>query len=212
MKVELIDQLGTDLTVANAARVSFNKHHTELEDNDERLIKYLALHGHWTPFGHPQIQFRISAPIFVARQLVKHQIGLVWNEVSRRYVDYEPDYYIPPSGQWRGKPINAKQGSEGKIEIFNQTEKAVRDTIAQCNNIYKELLEQGVAPEQARLVLPQAMYTEWYWTGSLAAYARFYSQRSDSHAQWEIRKYAEAIGEIIDPLFPACWSVLTNYK
>lgn len=212
MKVELIDQLGTDLTVANAARVSFNKHHTELEDNDERLIKYLALHGHWTPFGHPQIQFRISAPIFVARQLVKHQIGLVWNEVSRRYVDYEPDYYIPPSGQWRGKPINAKQGSEGNIEIFNQTEKAVRDTIAQCNNIYKELLEQGVAPEQARLVLPQAMYTEWYWTGSLAAFARVCNLRLSPDAQEETQEIARQIASYCVKLFPISWPYLVQYK
>ena len=208
MKVELIEQLGTDLTVVNAARVSFNKHHTELEDNDEKLIKYLASHGHWTPFGHPQIQFRISAPIFVARQLVKHQVGLVWNEVSRRYVDYEPDYYIPSSGEWRGKPVNAKQGSGENVEIFNQTEEAVRDVISQCNNMYKELLEQGVAPEQARLVLPQAMYTEWYWTGSLAAFARVCNLRLSPDAQEETQEIARQIGDLCGKIFPISWKYL----
>ena len=113
MKVDLIDKMGSDLTVVNAARVSFNKHHDEIDTSDEKLIKYLAQHGHWTPFGHPQMQFRISAPIFVARQLGKHQIGLVWNEVSRRYVDEEPMFYSPMPGYWRGKPENAKQGSSG---------------------------------------------------------------------------------------------------
>ena len=208
MKVELIEQLGTDLTVVNAARVSFNKRHEYLEDADEKLIKYLAVHGHWTPFAHPQLQFRISAPILVARQLVKHQIGLVWNEVSRRYVDYEPEYYVPSSGQWRGKPTKAKQGSEGTMEIFGQTEKAVSDILAQCTYIYKELLEQGVAPEQARLVLPQAMYTEWYWTGSLAAFARVCTLRLSSDAQEETREIARQIGDFCAKLFPISWKYL----
>ena len=117
MQVELIDKMGSDLTVVNAARVSFNKHHDEWKDSDERLIRYLAKNGHWTPFGHSSVQLRISAPIFVARQLVKHQIGLVWNEVSRRYVYYTPEIYTVPSDAWRGKPVDAKQGSTGLANV-----------------------------------------------------------------------------------------------
>ena len=212
MRVELVDKMGSDLTVVNAARVSFNKHHETFQDTDEKLIKYLAQHGHWTPFGHPQLQFRISSPIFVARQLVKHQIGLVWNEVSRRYVDYEPEYYMPPAHLWRGKPQNAKQGSDGNIAIFWQTERAVNDIMAQCTNLYKELLEQGVAPEQARLVLPQAMYTEWYWTGSLAAFARVCQLRLSPDAQEETKEIARQIAEECAKLFPISWKYLVQYK
>ena len=132
------------------------------------------------------------------------------NEISRRYVDNPPEFYFP---QWRGKPEgSAKQGSEDFVALPTDVLKSYHSAIEVCKYAYNELLRVGVAPEQARFVLPQAMYTEWYWTGSLAAYARFYSQRSESHAQWEIRKYAEAIGELINPLFPSCWSVLTNYK
>ncbi len=120
MKVELIEKLGTDLTVVNAARVSFDKHHNKFIESDEKLIKYLASHGHWTPFAHPQLQFRISAPIFVARQLVKHQIGLVWNEVSRRYVDSKPQFYIPKA--WRSKPTDKKQGSGSEMIELTHSE------------------------------------------------------------------------------------------
>jgi len=234
--VSLVDHMGSDLTVVNAARVSFDKESAweydeeamsrfsttnwasnrlkqefkKLSDKDVKLITYLAKHKHWTPFAHPQITLRIKAPISIRTQFFKHKQGFVENEISRRYVSFEPEFYIP---NWRGKPDgSAKQGSEDFISLTSEAIWGYRDSIQSCLETYNKLLDEGVAPEQARFVLPQAMYTEWYWTGSLAAYARFYSQRSDPHAQWEIRKYADAIGEIIDPLFPKCWSVLTNYK
>ena len=153
---------------------------------------------------------RIKAPISIRTQFFKHKQGFVENEISRRYVSAEPEFYIPT---WRGKPGgSAKQGSEdfitlGPDVIFSY--KKVLETSIEC---YNKLLDSGVAAEQARFALPQSMYTEWYWTGSLAAYARFFSQRSHLHAQWEIRKYAWAIGELVKPLFPESWSVLTNYK
>ena len=117
MVVELVDKMGSDLTVVNAARVSYGKNKEQFDDKDEKLIKFLAEHNHWSPFAHASIQFRIKAPVFVARQLVKHQVGLVWNEVSRRYVDYEPEFYTPD--EWRGKPLNSKQGSDGTVDIDN---------------------------------------------------------------------------------------------
>jgi len=212
MNVELVDSLGTDLTVVNAARVSFNKHSTEMGVGDEKLIKYLAEHGHWTPFGHPQLQFRISAPIFVARQLVKHQVGLVWNEVSRRYVDDEPKFFnVGPDG-WRGKPVDKKQGSAGKLKILVELEKEIISTTTHCKMLYKELLEQGVAPEQARMILPLSMYTEWYWTGSLAAFARICNLRMEPDAQEETQEIARQISVECATKFPISWKYLAHYK
>ena len=154
MNVNLIDVMGTDLSVVNAARVSFAKESNEFSDKDEKLIKYLAKHNHWSPFGHASLQFRIKAPIFVARQLVKHQVGLVWNEVSRRYVDDEPEFFIPD--QWRSRPENSKQGSGEEIIIYN-----IESTMQFVKQTYQNLLKANVAPEMARMVLPQNMYTEW---------------------------------------------------
>ena len=230
--VHLIDYMGSDLTVCNAARVSFAKE-TEWEvdkeaadrlaasgssapigelvrlgEKDQKLIKYLAKHNHWTPFAHPQITLRIKAPISVRTQFFKHKQGFVENEISRRYVSYTPEFYYP---QWRGKPTNgAKQGSEDFIQLSVMDEKKYLDAVQSCVDSYDRLLEAGVAPEQARFILPQGMYTEWYWTGSLAAYARFYKQRIDEHAQWEIRQYADAVGNVIQPLFPVSWENLTR--
>ena len=208
--VELVDHMGSDLTVANAARVSFNKETKDFTDKDEKLIAYLAKHNHWTPFAHPQITLRIKAPISIRTQCFKHKVGFTENEVSRRYVAYEPDIYNP---RWRKKPTNgAKQGSEDFMEFgdeWNYCNIAYSNAVKSCIDVYELLLSKGVAPEQARFVLPQGAYTEWWWTGSLAAYARFYTQRSDSHAQWEIREYANAVGEIIAPLFPCSWQALT---
>jgi len=179
-----------------------------LSVKDQKLIRYLAKHNHWTPFAHPQITLRIKAPISVRTQFFKHKQGFVENEISRRYVSFEPDFYRPT---WRGKPTNgAKQGSEDFIQVAPNTSSLYDQAIAAAMYAYNTLLEDGVAPEQARFVLPQGMYTEWYWTGSLAAYARFYSQRIDIHAQWEIRQYAEKIGKIISPLFPVSWKELTQ--
>lgn len=208
--VELVDHMGSDLTVANAARVSFSQHKDELDGKDEKLIGYLAKHNHWTPFAHPQITLRVKAPISIRTQLYKSKQGLVENEVSRRYVSTEPEFYEP---RWRSKPTDgAKQGSDD----FMITENAAISSISygrainQCMKSYNYLLDRGVAPEQARFVLPQGMYTEWYWTGSLAAFARVYKLRIDSHAQWEVREYAKAIDEIIEPLFPVSWKCLTT--
>ena len=212
MNVELVDKMGSDLTVVNAARVSFNKHSDSWHERDERLVKYLAEHGHWTPFGHPQLQFRISAPIFVARQLVKHQVGLVWNEISRRYVDDEPSFYFPGPKGWRGKPEDKKQGSSGKIQILLDLEKELVDTMVHCKFLYKELLEQGVAPEQARMILPLSSYTEWYWTGSLSAFARVCNLRLDKTAQEETQEIARQIHEECAKLFPISWKYLVQYK
>ena len=204
MKAELIDVMGTDLTIVNAARVSFNKHHSTLENNDERLIAYLARHGHWTPFGHPQVQFRIAAPVFVARQLVKHQVGLVWNEISRRYVDTTPTFYSPI--KWRTRATNKKQGSgEGTIEIDQQAILKIYDDIL---DLYKYLIDHNVAPEQARIILPQSMYTEWYWTGSLYAFARVCNLRLGSDAQEETREIAQQISESLNSHFPLAWKYL----
>ena len=208
MNVELIEQLGTDLTVVNAARVSFNKHHEELEQNDEKLIRYLATHGHWTPFAHPQLQFRISAPIFVARQLVKHQIGLVWNVVSRRYVDYSPEVYLPKPSGWRGKPVNAKQGSTGNMFLNPILEMDVQMVIKVAVDTYNQLIKVGVAPEQARMILPLSTYTEWYWTGSLYAFSRICKLRLSEDSQEETREIARQIGDLCGKIFPISWKYL----
>ena len=230
--VELMDHMGTDLTVCNAARVSFNKESEWgldfdaierlkscpynksdvrlLKEKDEKLIRYLAKHNHWTPFAHPQITLRVKAPISIRTQFFKHKQGFVENEISRRYVSYEPEFYSPT---WRGKPTDgAKQGSEDFITEETRTnlyDAIYRESYETALHVYNTLIEKGIAPEQARFVLPQGMYTEWYWTGSLAAYARFYKQRKDDHAQWEIREYANAVGEIIKPYFPVSWKHLT---
>jgi thymidylate synthase (FAD) len=205
--VEYVSHMGNDLTVANAARVSFNQESDEFVEKDEKLISYLAKHNHWTPFSHPQITLRIKAPIFVRTQLFKHKVGFTENEISRRYVKYAPEFYVP---KWRYAPTgNAKQGSGDFIENTEHLEILYTLTALDAVNAYNKLLEQGVAPEQARGILPQGTYTEWWWTGSLSAYARVFKQRIDTHAQWEVQQYAAAIGQIIEPLFPVCWKHLT---
>ena len=207
MRVELVDSMGTDLTVVNAARVSFDKHHKTFTDGDEKLIKYLAEHGHWTPFGHPQLQFRIHAPIFVARQLVKHQVGLVWNEVSRRYVDSPPAFYI--TNAWRKRAENKKQGSEDDlVELTGKDYDFIQAAHATSVEAYSHLLSRGVAPEQARIVLPQSMYTEWYWTGSLYAFARVCNLRLGEDAQEETKEIANKISSFCTKNFPISWKYL----
>jgi thymidylate synthase (FAD) len=218
--VQLVDVMGNDLTVVNSARVSFASHKAEFEDKDEKLIQYLAKHNHWTPFAHPQITLRIKAPISIRTQFFKHKQGFVENEVSRRYVDETPEFYHP---QFRHRPRgNAKQGSDGLLECVDgggETSggfsthplyESYKHLMRSAVQTYEDLIASNVAPEQARFCLPQGMYTEWYWTGSLAAYARFYKQRIDDHAQWEIQQYAEAVGDIIKPLFPVSWNELTT--
>lgn len=209
--VQYVSHMGSDLTVVNAARVSFSKESTEFTERDAKLIRYLAKHQHWTPFAHPQITIRIKTPIFVRAQLGKHQVGLVMNEVSRRYVSDDPDIYHP---RWRTAPTNgAKQGSGGFMEYnhdYNAANIAFENAAREAFATYKHLMSLGIAPEQARGVLPQSTYTEWWWTGSLAAFARVYAQRIDAHAQWECQEYGKAIGGVIAPLFPHCWDALTR--
>ena len=220
MEVQVIDFMGSDLTVVNAARVSFEKE-SEAEDweyldlgqssgdfvavlneKDQKLIKYLAKHNHWTPFGHCQVTFRIKAPIFVARQLGKHQVGMVWNEVSRRYVDSEPEFFS--IDMFREKADNVKQGSKDEATIPYSLDPLHHYTL-EC---YNNLLKMGVCPEQARMVLPQSMYTEWYWTGSLAAWARVCKLRLDPHTQKETRDIAQVISNQMSIIFPVSWSAL----
>jgi len=232
--VSYVDHMGTDLTVVNAARVSFSKESTwikkkiyenveeadehvlerdALSDKDKKLISYLAKHNHWTPFGHPQITIRIKTPIFIRAQLGKHQVGLVMNEISRRYVTFEPEFYTPA---WRTAPTNgAKQGSSDFMfkskddEKYKQLDFEYENVTNMALNLYNKMIEDGVAPEQARSILPQNMYTEWWWTGSLFAFSRIYNQRIEIHSQWEAREYAKAIGYVVSSLFPVSWKHLT---
>lgn len=217
--VTILDLMGSDLTVVNAARVSFDKesmfewNHEELggklSDADARLIKYLARHNHWSPFAHTSVQFRVKAPIFVARQLVKHQVGGVWNEVSRRYVDSEPEFYIPT--EWRGRPDGSvKQGSGEPVHHQKLVEAVVKKTSAETLEIYNALLSSGVAPEMARMVLPQNTMTEWYWTGSLMFWARVCRQRLDAHAQAETQQVALLVSKHMRKFFPVSWDALMN--
>ena len=207
-KVEYVDHMGSDLSIVNAARVSFNKVSDVFGQGDEKLIQYLARHNHWTPFGHTSISFRIKCPIFVARQLGKHQVGLVWNEVSRRYVDDEPEYYYPD--WWRGRPVNAKQGSSGALDKHLQKMMYVElaNAVEHCDRLYSLLIKEGVAPEQARMVLPQNMMTEFIWTGSLAAFARVCKLRLDPHTQLETRDVTQKIGTILESLYPTGYKAL----
>ena len=206
MKVTLVDKMGTDLTVVNAARVSYAKTKEKFDDKDKKLISYLAKHNHWSPFAHASLQFRIKAPIFVARQLVKHQVGLSWNEVSRRYVNYTPELYDIET--WRGKPENSKQGSGGEIKLNRRLANAVAMAMKKCTVAYVELIEKGVAPEMARAVLPQSMMTEWYWTGSLMAFARVCNLRCKPDAQLETRIVANLIDQKSRDVAPISWKEL----
>lgn len=246
--VKLIDKMGSDLSVVNAARVSFHKEsawenqedlyepvayigrnllngsHEEgvvvdttvepqLSAADTKLISYLAKHNHFTPFTHAILSFRMKAPIFMARQLLRHVVGLSVNETSRRYVSDEPEFFMPES--WRGKPVNAKQGSSDVIidqmdcEPDYSPDQYVRPMIEQMLGVYEELLASGVAPEQARMVLPQNMMTEWIWTGSLAAFARIYKLRIDAHAQVEVQDIAKKIAAEIPTEMSVSWQALT---
>jgi thymidylate synthase (FAD) len=207
--VQRVGHMGSDMMVADAARVSFDKASDNYsEEQNRKLIMYLARHEHWTPFAHPHICFRIKAPVFIRTQMFKHKIGFVENEISRRYVRTEPEFWLPE--YWRGAPKDgAKQGSsDERLQVKEHTKRMV----SQAHMEYLGLLDSGVAPEHARMVLPQCMMTEWYWTGSLAAYARFYRQRIDKHDQREVQQYAEVIGSKVQELFPICWEALTETK
>jgi thymidylate synthase (FAD) len=205
--VELLETMGDDLTVVNAARVSFHKEVTEMTPRDAKLVKYLADHHHVTPFFHPQVRMRIKMPIFVAREWFRHQIGFARNEVSRRYVDEPPQCYCPQVVRARDK--NLKQGSRAYgIDEEEIGRALIHDINERAMESYGDLLKMGVAPEVARTVLPQGMYTEFIETGSLAAYARLCALRCDPAAQWEIRQFAEAVSALLRERFPVSWSAL----
>ena len=250
MKVELVDYMGSDLSVVNSARVSFNKKSKAksseikkisfygsgetlveiptLKERDEKLIRYLARHQHWTPFAHTCVTFHIKAPMFVARQLQKHQIGLVWNEVSRRYIKEEPEFYIPKG--WRYEAENVKQGSSDECiktddldtkikKEYNNENDLLDDLVLTPSEIaedskstYKALLDIGICPEQARMVLPQNTYTEWYWTGSLFAFARVCKLRCAKDTQKETRDVANEILSLCSEIYPVSWKYLTEKK
>lgn len=208
MNVTLIDHMGSDLSVVNAARVSFGKAKETLDLADKKLIGYLARHEHWSPFAHTSVQFRITAPIFVARQLAKHQVGAAWNEESRRYIDDEPTVYHPDA--WRERAENVKQGSgealhSGDAYLADSTYDTAIGTAMQA---YYTLLKRGVAPEQARMILPQATLTTWIWTGSLLFFVRVCRLRLDDHAQAETREIAGQIADWCNTLFPVSWTAL----
>jgi thymidylate synthase (FAD) len=215
IRVSHIDGCGNDLSVVNAARVSFDKqssfeesvdgHHWVLPEQDKKLIKYLAKHKHTSPFNHAFASFRVKAPIFVARQLVKHKF-LPWNEVSRRYVDSDPEFYIPQG--WRKRANNVKQGSsEEPAEV---SEQYITDIVDMAVRDYHYLLESGVCPEQARMVLPQNMMTEWIWSGTLGAWADMCRLRLDPHTQYETRLVAQEISERMALAFPVSWEALMS--
>lgn len=233
MEATYIQHMGTDLTVVNAARVSFNNDsdfkdpdaslenfhfdsgNLELSQRDQKLIAYLGRNAHWTPFAHPHVTFRITAPIFVARQAFKHKVGFTENEISRRYVSDEPSFHMPTV--WRGAPTGgAKQGSDPSLEItvieidgmVRPITPMIQEHYDNSCKLYKAILNAGGAPEQARMVLPQAMLTSWYWTGSLAAWARFCNQRMHPHAQAEIQELAATISPVMHRLFPVSWKNL----
>ena len=205
--VELLDTFGDDLTVVNAARVSFHKESHELTEKDSKLITYLAQHNHVTPFFHPQIRLRIKMPIFVAREWFRHQIGFARNEVSRRYVDEKAVCYVPDVV--RARDAKLKQGSKAEGVEYNQVARAyIADLNDKAVETYETLLGLGVAPEVARTILPQGMFTEFIETGSLAAYARLVNLRLDPAAQWEIRQYADAVCDVVKEKFPVSWAAL----
>ena len=216
IEVTYVNHMGDDLSVVNAARVSFGKksdymprvHNGEakvLQHKDDRLIKYLAKHKHKSPFNHTFTTFHVKAPVFVARQLVKHEY-MPWNEISRRYVDSEPECYVPDV--WRGRSADKKQGSEGEVKsnanVFYYNTKALM--------IYNQQLDEGVSPEQARMHLPQSMMTEWYWSGTLYAFAKMCGLRLKEDTQAETRIVAEKIEDVMIKLYPVSWEALRMYE
>ena len=211
--VELLEKFGDDLTVVNAARVSFAKESKEFSEQDAKLVRYLAKHHHVTPFFHPQLRFRIKMPIFVAREWYRHQIGFARNEVSRRYVDSPPECYVPLANDIRERDPKAKQGSkETPVANSEYVYETLNDATLAAMETYTTLLKNGVAPEVARMVLPQSMYTEFIETGSLAAYARLCALRLDPTAQKEIRDYATAVDTLLRDTFPVSWPALMPHE
>lgn len=217
IEVKYIDHMGSDLSVVNAARVSFGKksewmpriHYGEqlvLKPKDAKLIRYLAKHQHKSPFNHTFVTFHVKAPVFVARQLVKHEY-MPWNEISRRYVDDEPEFYVPDV--WRGRSEDKKQGSEGVINDIRPS--VARNMVEDCRQNYNYLLAKGVSPEQARMVLPQSMMTEWYWSGTLFSFSKMCGLRLKEDTQAETRIVAEQIDVVMQKIYPVSWDALKEY-
>lgn len=203
IEVKLIHYVGSDLDVVNAARVSFNKESDLFNERDAKLISYLAKHKHHSPFNHSFLSFRVKAPLFIARQLQKHKF-MPWNEVSRRYVDDEPEFYFPKN--WRARAYNVKQGSDNSF--VTPLEEYADDATFVALSAYNRLLEEGVCPEQARMVLPQNTMTEWRWSGTLNAFCDMLVLRLDKHTQAETREVAKLISQEIKSLFPVSHSAL----
>lgn len=226
IKAELLDCMGTDLDVVNAAKVSFSKEsewewQTEYEcgvpvsdtpilaDKDKKLINYLATHDHWTPFAHTALKFRCSAPVPIRTQAFKHKIGMVENEESRRYISSTPEIYIPEF--FRAKPEGSiKQGSAGEHPRSDEFLKRYKEKTEDCVGLYLTMLNGGICPEQARFVLPQGAIVNWIWTGNLVSFANFYNKRTDTNAQYEVRLLAESVGKQIAEIFPVSWKALVG--
>lgn len=208
--VSYVDHMGSDTHIVNAARVSFNTRTEELRDKDIKLIKYLAEHNHWSPFAHTSICLHIKVPLFVARQLHKHQVGFVVNEVSRRYVKTEPEFYLPE--YWRKAAPNVKQGSSNEVYSKGKYMNDVNWNVEYAGILYENLIKDGLCPEQARMFLPQNMYTEFWMTGSLVAWARLYTLRCDGNTQQETRGIAYRIYDTIDGIadFQHSWRALVD--
>lgn len=205
--VAILEVMGNDLTVVNAARVSFSKESKILSEGDTKLIKYLAKNQHISPFFHPQIRMRLKMPIFVAREWFRHTVGFARNEVSRRYVDTVPEIYMPT--ELRARDPNLKQGSKSECVEDNENVRSVlHHSLNVAVSTYEALLASNVAPEVARGVLPQTMYTEFIETASLYAYARLCKLRLDPHSQVEIRLYADAVDQLMSEHFPVSWGAL----
>jgi thymidylate synthase (FAD) len=220
--VELLDKMGSDLTTVESARVSFLSGTTALGDREVRLIRYLAEHEHTSPFRHAQLMFRFKAPLFVARQLWKHIVGITpefdledrftgfdggmkdtgWNEASGRYVELQDEFYIPEV--WRAQSASNKQGSAGPLDTQTAAAAAYRQGLEAAYAAYQRLRELGAAKEQARIVLPQSIYTQWIWTGSLQAFLHVVDLRVKPDAQWETQQYGLAVRAILSEYFPVC--------
>lgn len=219
MQVSLIDYMGNDSSVVDAARVSLSKQANQFTDEqNHKLISYLANHNHWSPFAHTTITLRLKAPIAIHAQMMKHTVGFAHNTVSRRYVSDTPELFVP---EFREAPKgNVKQGSGEVIPSIDDPnwekpdqaflQEFYRVNVQACIDVYNYMIKQGVSPEQARFILPQGVMTEWVSTGSLYAWARFYNQRTDPHAQKEIQELATMVGEIIEPLYPHSWKALVR--
>lgn len=222
MKAELIDYMGDDLSVVNAARVSFDKVSEwdvnydqvpcgveRLSDADTRLIQYLARNNHWTPFSHTAISLRMSAPIPIRTQCFKHKAGLTENEESRRYISSRPEVFVPD--EFRAAPDGSvKQGSGDVHHRSEEWQHRYQEKVNGCVQEYEWMIQDGICPEQARFILPQGCIVNWIWTGNLASFSRFYKERTYDNAQKEVQDLARQVADIIKPLYPVSWAALTG--